>query len=862
MSSELGLNAYSMPDYRQQTSTSQFPGDNYGRASAVPSSVSRKPSGNNALVAVGSNQYASAADSNRNHSRAPSVQGAARAMTPISAAPSHIQLQQQYKAFQLGDNSSEPGHAAPSTSPSLPQSSVPSKSDRAVHPALGQSPASSISTSNQHNSTVHNSSARGTSGSIGRPVKLVASRKVKVIDYLRRSLLPVHHRGALTRDDMVVVCSTVCRDFMDQAPYSNEQMAETSSVPLTREDESLLSTLLLTTLKDLNTIKARGSAAATPHQMEGPSGYSAKVTPLPSVSKERRPSATAITHHTPIAPTQSNSFGATALSAAGGHSTALADSTLHTVLSNQSASRSAVSAPKAPPSLFQSVSYTISGAFPRGETNSAAAYRSGTASGDGRLPASPYQQAVLKVSITSPSVQDADGDIVVIGNVTTSVPVALIWWLGYGPQRTVLNLDKLYTNGLVATYQITDTSFILTFKRGALVAGWDYGVYLRVTSPDGTSVSASTTFVIPALTDEREAAATGMGLPDQRVGNNKHRALAPNPYSGRTQEGYYGDGDINDDEHMSKLARFGPPSGYGNSPQPSGVTPSGARHYDPAPQPLSSVAGEPVHYDVYQGSATIAPRYSEVVHGKLRDAMGGTSLYYDQRDYEQQRQKQAAWEEQQQLQTSQQQATELSINSNINMDPNSHNPNPLSKLGVRGQINPYFVPPVQPMSATYQEQLRHFFVDHIEPLYYISPNPAMPEEAFKAIVKDIAKRYWFAYDKTQPLTDALKREIIDTIKAKISNAMSLPLQQREAMFEREKARADEEVRQRRIEEQAAIQQHQQQVQARQLQQQMLAAEWGQGEGSGGYNQQPRYESEARGSYYGITGATTVSGGYQ
>lgn len=679
--------------------------------------------------------------------------------------------------------------------------------------------------------------------------RLVATHKVKAIDFLRRALLPLSRRGELTREDMVVVCSTVCTAYVAECGHSEAFLEATDAAPLARADEALLTTLLLSTLKDLSAIKAGGlqtGAAAT----TTPSGIN-NSTALSNTTHNNRADAGAQTSR---AGSLLHRSGASEASEGHREYYMRSDGVVERVPSpqrgqhhhhhhdnhhhhhQQQQQQLAVSGP---PPLFESVSYTISGAFPRGVSNSAyigggggGGLRRAGGGGGGRAGANnggalvPYggpnnssinQPMMLRVSLTCPTVQDTEMDTVVIGTVASPSPVALTWWLGYGPQRTVLNLDKLYGSGRAATYQISETSFILSLRAGALVAGWDYSVYLSAATADGTAASAATSFVIPSLSGDDYLRGPPLGI-DGGGPLALAASAAANPFTARTRNGYFADEDVGADEGSARAARFGRPPGYGGGGGSEHHSLSGGG-YPPRGDGGGAFDDDSHGYDLYYGSATAAPRYADAVYGKPRDAMGGTSLYYDQRDYSTnaaRREAQAAAEREQRREAMRlMRGGSAFDDADLGAAGGGGRTPSASALalgsgaaGVRGQVDPHFVPPIAPMAATYQEQLRYFFIEHIEPLYYLSPNPAMPEEAFKAIVKDTARRYWFAYEKDQPLTDALRREIVEAIKTRIAHSMLLTPQQRQALYDAEAARAAEEAAQlQRAEDEVAAERY-------------------------------------------------------
>eukprot|EP00759_Apiculatamorpha_spiralis_P039026 PhF_6_TR37907/c0_g1_i2/m.56632 len=158
--------------------------------------------------------------------------------------------------------------------------------------------------------------------------------------------------------------------------------------------------------------------------------------------------------------------------------------------------------------LFTSVSYAVGGEFPITSKYN-------------------YQQD-LRVTLASPNNADSNVDINVMGSISCAEPVTLRWTLGYGPQRTVLNLDKLYTGGFVTTYQLNDTAIFLCLRPGSLVCGWEYHVHLTATTMNGVSGSAMVTFALP--------------MPTGRKSSNPNLGLqSPRNRPGPLADGYQGD---------------------------------------------------------------------------------------------------------------------------------------------------------------------------------------------------------------------------------------------------------------------------------------------------------------------------------
>jgi hypothetical protein len=135
--------------------------------------------------------------------------------------------------------------------------------------------------------------------------------------------------------------------------------------------------------------------------------------------------------------------------------------------------------PSSSPSLFSKVTYMVAGTFPKPPSRQA--------------PASP-----IRVSLVNPTVASPEQDILVAGHIFSKHPVSLCWYLSYGPRRIMLNLDQLYEEKAVTTFQVSDTGILLTVRAGTLVTGWDYYLHLTVSSGVvGVSAHAQTCFTIP-----------------------------------------------------------------------------------------------------------------------------------------------------------------------------------------------------------------------------------------------------------------------------------------------------------------------------------------------------------------------------
>lgn len=292
-------------------------------------------------------------------------------------------------------------------------------------------------------------------------------------------------------------------------------------------------------------------------------------------------------------------------------------------------------------SIFKAVHYTVAGRFP---TTPPASSTDASSS--------------LEVSLTSPNMTSSEHDVVIIGRIHSKVPVTLTWWLAYGIHRHVLDMDALYLNRCVSTYQVSPNGFILTIRSGALVEGWDYFVHLTVNADLlGKTAYAQASFHLPSAF--RRVSELEKFARQQTSGMNAFTA------------GYYGD------EEFGALS----------------------------PEPLRGGGG------AAPSSSTPPPQ----ADGGGPTTPGGT-------------------------------------------------PAPAA-ANWRTRTTP---PPQHAtrtfLGMTYQEQLRAFFLEQIEPLYFICETPNLPHMEFKTIVKDVARKFWFARPADATVDDVLRKEIVLLVK--------------------------------------------------------------------------------------------------
>ena len=619
-----------------------------------------------------------------------------------------------------------------------------------------------------------------------------SSLKVRIVEYLRRTLVPMHRKGKVTRYEMISLCSEVCKSFVEERGLDEETMEGMSTEKLPVEDEMLLSSLLLANMRDKQRREAEKELTSFTDALRDAKMEDARKLQerlfqenIAELQKEREALSNA---RKEFAEQQAqilsqarhvNEFR----EGAGGAPLpdyvpmmSMPKAGPESVQQSKGPNSSLVPVPRPPTdSLFQSVTYTVSGRLPTAHTHF------NPRIGDQHL----------RVSINSPPIQESDADIVVSCTVSTRTPVTLTWWLAYGPRKQVLNLDKMYNDRLATTYQISETSFILIFRQGSLVPGWEYTVCLGVTSVTGSVVSAKTSFKVPPEIGRRDpnedqrklrmyvgdlheyvgrdlvGGADAFDGPASPGGNS---VASPNPYTGRTQDMYYADDDINEDEYIQQQRRFNMHMGSN-------------KH----------AADETSHqgqYDVYDGTTGHEAGYRGVVHGRALDKLGGHQNYSDQQIYEEEHTNGIEQDGELDVSEGEMSGSQGSNSYNLARRRSSRrgkaqrsrarNENGSrrgasattvypagQRPGVRGDLNPSFQKPVSEEAPTYQEQLRMFFTDQVMPLYYLSPNPSISEESFNSLVKNIARRFWYAYDRRQTVTDNIKREIIMCIKDEI-----------------------------------------------------------------------------------------------
>ena len=516
--------------------------------------------------------------------------------------------------------------------------------------------------------------------------------KARVVEFLRTSLLPLYKKQLLTRDEIILTCSSICQEFMLRRGLSETDLQTVTRLPLSELDEDLLLKLVDAYTVDVSggddqstyrqTVSESGgggssrkfgsqrpqlqqrndfySSANDEHQQHARRVEERQRSPAVGLNSPPTPSGNNITLEGNLFRQPSVDYYSVPQRSSGGQPISNAEET------------------QAPPStLFTSVSYSISGSFPLPPNST------------NRVGDHP-----LRCTLASASIVDPDSDIIVTGTVHTKTAVSLVWWLSYGPHRTVLNLDNLYSTRSAVTFQISDSSFILAFRCGVLLPGYEYHVHLTVTANNGVSVGAQCSFGVPPsiggqLLDEGEK----LGLVSQQqrttMGSTSH-------YTQHTTHGYYGDGEAG-----------------GGSMSPT------RRHVD--------FDEHTKHQDTQTNVNPLQPnpiRAYYNVNPNMTSTTAPTSKGLP----------------------------EMSVDPSITTTP----PTTTMMGGARKE-----------MGATFQEELRRFILEQIQPLYFLSSNPSITEEEFRLVTKNVAATFWFSKPPEAPLDDAMKRSIVQCVKAEI-----------------------------------------------------------------------------------------------
>jgi hypothetical protein len=328
---------------------------------------------------------------------------------------------------------------------------------------------------------------------------------------------------------------------------------------------------------------------------------------------------------------------------------------MHTAASVRSGGIAASSA--GPGSTFQQVRYSVCGPFPPPLFGGM----------------EDQQAPTIRVSLSAPSAAILpDADILITAHVIARTVASLTWWLGYGPQRITLNMDDMYRRGSVTTFQVSETGLLLTIRRGTLVPGWQYHVYLSASSEiTGVTAADHATFLLSksathASSATQAASHSSEGSALKGVTSVRHLHL----------RGYDGDED----------------RGEGRAQATTSPSKAAGGIYD-APPPSTNTTG--------MDAANARP---------------------------------ASIQRQQQL---------------INLQS-----------------------PSNPIGMTFQEQLKRFVVDELQPLYRLCSRPNIRQQDFNDMLHEIAQLYWYAHPPESMLDVALQREIVERVKTAVISRRS------------------------------------------------------------------------------------------
>eukprot|EP00758_Cryptobia_borreli_P005378 Tbor_TRINITY_DN4863_c0_g1::TRINITY_DN4863_c0_g1_i11::g.1483::m.1483 len=588
------------------------------------------------------------------------------------------------------------------------------------------------------------------------------TKKFKIVSYLRDLLLPLFKRGQITRKDTVVACSAVVLEFMREMNLHTADMLISSpdSAP-SAEEKKLLFNLLLSAVCDLEQFKVnRVNYETEKYPNDALSLAMKNIREKDKAEEEQRTNKTlqkeeqikTLRHKLMelaacrtlrpeqlvemeqrllkgdeevidfLINTRITNVGSGLQNPDDSPPFKLRDNIIITnppdvmsVLSGKpllvrnneglvadieaERLRAAVTNPTAEGevSIFNSVSYVIGGTFPEIVTNSSPR----------RLDNNRYP---VNVVLNCPLYHDPECDVVVIGSVTMNPPITAVdmsWLIAYGPDRTVMNLDKMFENKLVTTYQIGNSSFILAFKAGSLLPGWDYFVYLGVvpantsqgdqTSYDGQDqlVSAQAEFTIISDDMVLPGEETYNDIDNNNDTNGQFQLENPNN-EGDIQQQTYDDPNIYNNNRMLC---------YDNQQMPPQAD-------------MQNTPSDPSYQGPYDNQ-----QYN------IENQIEGVYEYYDSPD------------------------AKGKTASGFLALPNDK----------QASISNYFQP--------FQEQLKLFIKDHIEPLYTICDTPVITEEEFKVLLHNTCMEYAMKYQPSQVLTTDITRDIILSVKEGLTSIL-------------------------------------------------------------------------------------------
>jgi len=332
-----------------------------------------------------------------------------------------------------------------------------------------------------------------------QPVLRLTTLRARIVEYLRSLLLPMYRCDPplITKDDIVVLCSSVMYDYMIAHGLTEEDLDEDHPLSLPEGAQRELRALvgrhvkLPTTTNDSHSQEIK-VGRTTPKVAATP----VVVTPVMETPRtpvvEEKPSNGALVR------TWSKGSG-------GRHHNAQHED-------DDGGGGGIQHHPPSHVSLIESVQYVSAGRFPDKPSQSAAADHFGG----------------LEVTLSPPTQPSPDHDTFLVGRVQSRHTVRMTWWIAVGAQRRVIDADSLHRNGSITTFQVSDEGCLLIVRKGTLVSSQQYHVHVTVGGElTRTIASAQVSFTVHrkgSLTDTKLLVESGV-----TASHSSHSA------------GYYGD---------------------------------------------------------------------------------------------------------------------------------------------------------------------------------------------------------------------------------------------------------------------------------------------------------------------------------
>jgi hypothetical protein len=323
--------------------------------------------------------------------------------------------------------------------------------------------------------------------------------------------------------------------------------------------------------------------------------------------------------------------------------------------------------------------------------------------------------ALLSVSLQKPLTRFIDEDLVVHGHVGSCLAhsISLRWWLAYGPLRLVVNLDKVRKVGAVATFEVSQSDFVLVFSAGTLIPGATYTLHLQARNDrlGGLTRDAQLVFTMPTRVS------TDAAGPDAGVRDLIATRLARLP---RFRTGYDGDAE------------------RGNLSLPP----------DPEREAQLALEVQAIRDDI-DGRRRAIEEHRATAAAVLLKA-------------QQQR------EEVVRVTTA---ARTAAMRARAGLDPTAEAAADPSLVEGTVMADPSHNP------TSFQDQLRDFFMRELEAIFSVCNTPVLSNEEFQTILRTTAKQFWNARPATGGYLDtALKREIISVVKREIEQKVEVKRQ--------------------------------------------------------------------------------------